>query len=710
MPNATDSHNPAPMPTAFQNWLEAALEREADADALRESGAAVEQIVRQLGLGDDLAECARLAPLLHAGIVSARDIPESAGNGLAAHAAGLQQLFELSLPGQWMPGDQLPPAQGEALRRMLLAVVNDYRLVIVRLAVQLADLRAARGLSRAAQVTLARDTREIFAPLANRLGIWQLKWELEDYAFRYLQPDDYQRIARELDERREAREAYIVQFTDTLRELMEKAGIAAVISGRPKHIYSIWRKMTRKDVPLDALYDVRAVRILVGTVTECYAALGTAHNQWPYIREEFDDYIANPKGNNYQSLHTAVLGPEGHAVEIQIRTHEMHQQAELGIAAHWRYKEGGPGNAVFEQKIAWLRQLLEQDPASDGRDLLEHLSDGVFDDRVYAITPKGEIVDLPAGATPLDFAYMVHTMVGHRCRGARVNGRIVTLTQPLANGDRVEIITGKEPSPSRDWLSPHSGFLVSPRNRTKVRSWFRQQDRDVNRRQGREHLERELQRVGIRDLPLARVAEAMKFESVDALCVALGAGDITTAAVFNATQQLLSPPEPEEPIRTKRSRRHKPRHRGEVMVDGMDTVLTQFAGCCNPMPPEPVCGYITVGRGISVHRKSCGSLQRLTRTHPERVIDVEWSSEDTAGHYPVMLRIEARDRNGLLKDISGCLSDDSVRIIASESHVQPQSLRAIVTLKAEVSGLGALNQVLLRLGQLPGVERVERTR
>lgn len=690
-----------------RQWLDA-LRAELDADnEHRVCSEVSEQVIDPLALGDQLAITAGLAPLVRAGVVSRQQIVKNAGSDFAELIAGLEQLFGLALPGQWTPGEQLPPEQSEALRRMLLAVVNDFRLVIVRLAVQVADLRAARQATSESQRMLARDTREIFAPLANRLGIWQLKWELEDFAFRYLQPDEYKRIAKALDERREEREAYIEEVTEELSALLTENAIEAGVYGRPKHIFSIWRKMTRKDLALDELYDVRAVRVLVDTVTECYTALGVVHNRWPYIRDEFDDYIANPKGNNYQSLHTAVVGPGGQAVEIQIRTHDMHQQAELGVAAHWRYKEGGPGNSVFEQKISWLRQLLEGDNGATGNDLLENLSEGVFDDRVYAITPRGDIVDLPAGATPLDFAYHVHTMIGHRCRGAQVNGRIVTLTHQLNNGDRVEIITAKEPQPSRDWLSPRAGFLVSARNRTKVRSWFRQQDKDLNRRQGREHLERELTRVGIRDLPMVRIAEAMKFEDVDSLCIALGAGDITTASVFNAARQLLAPDDETKP-KQKRSRKHKPRGRGGVSIEGSADVLTQFAGCCSPMPPEPITGYITVGRGITIHRSDCGSLRRLTERQPERILNAQWEGADSEGHYPVTLRIEATDRTGLLKDISGSLSDDSIRILGNDSRVDRKTLRAIVTVRAEVDGLDSLNRVLLKLGQLPGVEQVDR--
>ncbi|MEL7298408.1 MAG: bifunctional (p)ppGpp synthetase/guanosine-3',5'-bis(diphosphate) 3'-pyrophosphohydrolase [Pseudomonadota bacterium] len=685
-------------------WLDALYTQAEDA-ALTALSQAVRQVADSLGLDTVLLDCASLAPFLRADAVSLNFVEKHAGKKTAVHCRELVTLLDFSLPGQWLPGEQLPEAHSEGLRRMLLAVVNDYRLVIVRLALQLCDLRAARDATVAEQQMLARDTREIFAPLANRLGIWQLKWELEDFAFRFLQPADYKTIARQLDERRDERERYIADARDELLTLLGDAGLEASVSGRPKHIFSIYRKLQRKNVSVDDLFDIRAVRIIVNTVTECYTALGVVHNRWPYIREEFDDYIANPKGNNYQSLHTAVFGPEGRPLEIQIRTQDMHAQAELGVAAHWRYKEGGASSSAFEQKIAWLRQLLEGSDAGSA-DMLDSLSDGVFSDRVYAITPRGDIIDLPAGATPLDFAYQVHTQIGHRCRGAKANGRIVNLTYPIRNGDRIEIITAKEPNPSRDWLSPRSGFLASARSRTKVRSWFRQQDKEINRKQGRDHLERELQRMNIRDLPIAKLAAHMGYDDVDGLCIALGVGEITSAAVFHAAQKLISPADQDQP-RQKRSRKHKPSGRGAVLVDGTDSVMTHFARCCNPVPPESIQGYITQGRGISVHTQRCSSLQRLASKAPERLIEVAWRNDKEA-RYPVSIRIEASDRNGLLKDLSGVLNDENVRILGNSSKVNRKSLRAIVQLDTEVDGLDSLSRALTKLSQVPGVVRVER--
>ena len=681
------------------------LHAQTDDPDLTALSSAVREVAVGLGLDATMLDCASLAPFLRAEAVSLNFVEKHAGKTIAAHCRELVTLLDFSLPGQWLPGERLPEAQSEGLRRMLLAVVNDYRLVIVRLALQLCDLRAAREASVEEQQMLARDTREIFAPLANRLGIWQLKWELEDFAFRFLQPADYKAIAKQLDERRNERERYIADARNELLTLLGDAGLDAKVSGRPKHIFSIYRKLQRKNVSVDDLFDIRAVRIIVATVTACYTALGVVHNRWPYIREEFDDYIANPKGNNYQSLHTAVFGPEGRPLEIQIRTEDMHAQAELGVAAHWRYKEGGTSSSAFEQKIAWLRQLLEGSEAGSA-DMLDSLSDGVFSDRVYAITPRGDIIDLPAGATPLDFAYQVHTQIGHRCRGAKANGRIVNLTYQIRNGDRIEIITAKEPNPSRDWLSPRSGFLASARSRTKVRSWFRQQDKEINRKQGRDHLERELQRMNIRDLPIAKLATHMGYDDVDGLCIALGVGDITSAAVFHAAQKLIAPADQEQP-KQKRSRKHKPSGRGAVLVDGTDSVMTHFARCCNPVPPEPIQGYITQGRGISVHTQRCSALQRLGSKAPERLIEVAWRSDKEA-RYPVSIRIEASDRNGLLKDLSGVLNDENVRILGNSSKVNRKTLRAIVQLHTEVDGLDSLSRALTKLSQVAGVVRVER--
>ncbi|MEO1202002.1 MAG: HD domain-containing protein, partial [Pseudomonadota bacterium] len=505
------------------------LEHTAEVDAAAREGAAVAEIVRSLGLPVDVVAAAMLCPLLRAGLIDDKKLKNSNLESISKVLHELRQLSEFTLPPDWSPGEALAVEQSEALRKMLLAVVSDVRLVLARIAEQLFRLREAKALPAARQQALAVEAREVYAALASRLGVWQLKWELEDLAFRYLDPDTYASIARALKEKRTEREQFIDQVKATLNVELEKEGIDGRISGRPKHIYSIYRKMQRKDRDMDALYDIRAVRIMVESVSDCYAALGVVHKLWPYVPGEFDDYIANPKDNDYRSLHTAVVGPEGKSFEVQIRTTEMHRQAELGIAAHWRYKEGGGQPAAFDRKIRFLRQLLE--PGDDGSELLDQIRDDVFEDRVYALSPKGDVVELPAGATPLDFAYHVHTQVGHRCRGAKANGRIVPLTYRVQNGDQLQIITGSQPQPSRDWLSPRLGYIAGARTRAKVRAWFRQLDRDQNLRQGREILERELARLNVRDVTTDTVAKQLKQKDTESLCVQLGSGEMTAAAI-----------------------------------------------------------------------------------------------------------------------------------------------------------------------------------
>jgi len=647
-----------------QNMVSAALEFIAkfpDAPKITAcvaEGEAIADILEPLGLPDRLRAAVLLYPLARAGEIDSRNLQQGPLAGLAELITGLTQLGRFALPPDWQPGEALATQQSEALRKMLLAVVSDARLVLVRIAEQLYRLRLAKSASAAEQRRIAIETREIYAALANRLGVWQLKWELEDLAFRYLEPDTYRQIARSLKEKRTEREDFIDQVKSRLREELGSSGIEAEISGRPKHIYSIWRKMQRKGSGLEHIFDIRAVRILVEDVNQCYAALGAVHNLWSYIPGEFDDYIANPKENNYQSLHTAVIGPNGQTIEIQIRTNDMHRHAELGVAAHWRYKEGSVAQAAFDQKIQFLRRLLE--PSDEDGDLLDQIRDDVFEDRVYAISPKGDVVEMPAEATPLDFAYHVHTMVGHRCRGAKVNGRIVPLTYKVQNGDKIEIITGKEPQPSRDWLSPRLGYLAASRSRTKVRSWFRQRDKGQNLRHGREIVERELAKLNIRDITSADIATQLKFRNSETLAVALGAGDITAAGVATAIQHLRHGEQ-----RDKTPKRRQPRKHGnaseQIAVSGVGDLLCNFARCCRPVPPEPISGYITQGRGVSIHRQDCGNFLSLNARLPERVIEVDWGTQNDA-MYPAEVTLIAYDRQGLLRDVTGVLADDGVSV------------------------------------------------
>lgn len=598
-------------------------------------------------------------------------------------------------------------ANAEVLRRLLLAIVRDLRVVPVLLALQLARLRAAAALPDAERLALARLAADLLAPLANRLGIWQLKWEIEDLAFRHLQPETYQRIARLLDEKRVAREQYIEEVKWQLREALAAAGIEAEVAGRPKHIYSIWKKMQRKGVPFGELYDIRAVRVLVADVADCYAALGVVHQVWTPIAREFDDYIARPKGNGYRSLHTAVIGPEGRTVEVQIRTRDMHEQAELGVAAHWRYKEGGGADASFERKIAWMRQLLE---ASEGDEqaLQAGLRTDLMEDRVYVLTPQGKVIDLPRGATVLDFAYAVHTEVGHRCRGAKVNGRIVTLDHAPATGDVVEILTGKEAAPRRDWLLPANGYLVTGRARDKVRAWFHKLDRAQNLAEGRELLEKELRRLGLIGADLAPVLPRLRVATVDDLMVALSLGDIGPAQVSRALHEAQQPrePNPLPPVPAAAARDRVGARHDSFVVEGVGNLLTQLARCCQPVPGDAIAGYLTRGRGISVHRADCAALARLLARDPDRAMPVAWGR--AGGTYAVDVAIQGFDRKSLLKDITTLIAQEGVHIHAIASRADDGRGLVDLRLTLKVSDFGQLSRLLARLAGVPGVRDARR--
>ena len=682
----------------------AGLASDAGTRPLCEEGSAIADIVAALGLPDSVVAAVYVYPLLREGKLTAATLESSNVGELIGVATGLVQLGSFRLPLDWQPGEALAVQQSEALRKMLLAVVSDVRLVLVRIAEQLYRLRCAKKAPTSEQQALAVETREIYAALANRLGVWQLKWELEDLAFRYLEPDTYKKIAKTLNEKRTERESFIESVKSQLLVELSKTGIDAEISGRPKHIYSIWRKMHRKGSGLNHIFDVRAVRILVNDVSDCYAALGVVHNLWSYLPGEFDDYIAHPKENDYRSLHTAVIGPEGQTVEVQIRTFDMHRQAELGVAAHWRYKEGGAPAAAFDQKIRFLRHILE--PSDQDSDLLDQLRDDVFEDRVYAVSPKGDVVEMPAGATPLDFAYHVHTQVGHRCRGAKVNGRIVPLTYKVENGDKIEIITASQPNPSRDWLSPQLGYLAATRSRAKVRAWFRQQDRDQNQRHGREILDRELSRLNVRDMSATIIAKHLKFKDSDALYVALGAGDLTSASIPTALQN-LRPNDGLKTLSKSRPKKSKVTSKGQTSIQGVGDLLSTFARCCGPVPPESIAGYITQGRGVTIHCQDCGNFLSLNGRNPERVIEVDWGESGHAS-YPAELKLYAYDRQGLLRDVSSVLADEKVSVLSVRSKLDKKQMQAILDLSVEVPGLPSLSRIISRLEQVPNVTSVRR--
>jgi GTP pyrophosphokinase len=621
-------------------------------------------------------------------------------------AAELARLGQFSLPADWSAKQGLNAQQGETLRKMLLAVAVDPRLVVARLAEQLIRLRQARELTPPEQQRLAMETREILAPLANRLGLWSLKWELEDLSFRYLEPEQYHRIAHALAERRVDRERYILSVCALLKRELRQAGVASMVFGRPKHIYSIARKMQRKHLGFEQLFDVRAVRIVVESIAECYAALGVVHGLWRYVPGEFDDYIATPKGNEYRSIHTAVLGPEDKSLEVQIRTRDMHEQAELGVAAHWRYKEGGTRDAGYERKIEWVRRVLDPTQAAElDEDPIERLKSELFADRIYAMTPRGEVVDLPRGSTPLDFAYHVHTDLGHRCRGAKINGRIVPLNQPLANGEVVEIITGKQSAPSRDWLSPDEGFLASARSRAKVRAWFRRIDESEHRASGRESLERELTRAGAGPESIAALVRELKAESAEDLQRSIGEGEISSTALAQALARLRTPePAPLAMVRTRPQRRPG---RSPVEIEGVGDLPITMARCCAPVPPEVIAGYVTLGRGVTIHRSRCASLLRMRALKPERVLNVEWAL-DSDSLMPVRIRVEAFDRRGLLRDVSDVMALEKLSIDGVNSDTDPNDRIATIVMRTAVRDHEQLGRVLQRLSAVPNVLRAQR--
>lgn len=657
-------------------------------------------VVLALDLDHESVAAVLLVPLLSAQPQAAREIREKFGSTIAELAEGVVRMGEIRALSNRAVAPARPEARAaqlEALRKMLLAMVQDVRVVLIKLAEHLQDLRMAVKSAEVRRMTdIAELTQDIFAPLANRLGVWQIKWELEDLALRVLDADSYKRIARLLDEKRPDRERYIENVVAQLKDEIARAGIAAEVSGRPKHIASIHRKMQQKAIDFEGLYDVRAVRVLVTDIKDCYAVLGIVHSLWSPLPREFDDYIAKPKANNYRSLHTAVIGPEGKSVEVQIRTREMHQHSELGVAAHWQYKEGGRQDRGYQEKIAWLRQVLEwKDEVRDTREFAEQFRTGLFEESVYVFTPQGRVVDLPKGSTPIDFAYHVHTELGHRCRGAKVDGMMVPLSTPLANGQQVEILTAKQGGPSRDWLNPQLGFLKSQGARGKVRQWFNRQNLEADIAQGRMVLEKELQRSGMSKINLDQLAADMGFDKLNDLLSGLGRGEVGSKALHDAvTQDESTPPGTADAgIVTRKSARAG----GGVLVVGVDKLLTTPARCCRPAPPDAITGFVTRGRGVSVHRANCANLARLD---PERRIAAEWGVPGTST-FPVEIVVDAVDRTGLLRDISEVLSRERINVTATRSTSTDLSARMRFTV--EILDLDQLQRILGLIREVRGV-------
>ncbi|HET9112846.1 MAG TPA: bifunctional (p)ppGpp synthetase/guanosine-3',5'-bis(diphosphate) 3'-pyrophosphohydrolase [Burkholderiales bacterium] len=623
---------------------------------------------------------------------------------LIAEVAKLEKIGDLIAGTE--TGRRDGHSQVENLRQMLLAMVEDIRVVLIKLVERACALRTSiQSTDEAERVRIAREVQVLFAPLANRLGIWQIKWEMEDLAYRILEPANYQRIARLLDEKRLDRERYIAQVVANLQTELAAAGIPAEVSGRPKHIVSIINKMTRKHLAFEQLYDIRAIRILVQDVKDCYAVLGLVHHLWQPIAGEFDDYIAQPKSNDYRSLHTGVVGPENKALEVQIRTFDMHRHAELGMAAHWRYKEGASSGDEINHKIAWLRQILKwKDEVADGRELAELFKNELFQDRIYVLTPQGRVIDLAAGASPVDFAYHVHSDLGHRCRGAKVDGVIVPLNTPLKNGQRVEILTAKQGAPSRDWLNPSLGYLATSRARARVRHWFRYEHFDENVATGRETLDRELRRSGGSDISVDKLAARLGSAKGDEFLAAIGRGDISSHQLTATIQALL----PQSVIGSSPGRALRNRKSGEdrrILIEGVSDLPVTMARCCHPSPPGSIVGYATQGRGITIHRYDCANVSRLGEERKQRLLAAHWDEDEEAGSCEI--RVQAFDRHGLLRDVSDILAKEKISVI----RVNTESRGDMAIMHFQVHGAGEeqLARVLEWLRRLPNVFEAIRT-
>jgi len=643
-------------------------------------------------------------------IFSIEDIETKFDGGIAILVKNMRLLHHFKSPAE---NGLALPEQAEKLRRMLLAMVDDVRAVLIRLAWNLQQLRLVSHTEDHIKQSFATETMTIYAPLANRLGISQLKWEMEDLAFRYLEPAGYQRIAKSLADKRLEREAYIEKFTTTLRNMLATENIEAKVYGRPKHIYSIWKKMQRKNIEFDQLYDLRAVRVIVDSDRECYTVISIVHAMWQYIPDEFDDYINNRKSNGYQSLHTVVVGPENKAIEIQIRTEDMHLFAELGVAAHWRYKEGGCQDAEMERVVASLRRLLDNEESDS--ELLEDFQAGIFPDRVFVLTPKGDILDLTKGSTPIDFAYAIHTHVGHCCMGAKINGRIVPLDYKLHNGDKVEIITGKIEQPKRKWLNPIMEYVGSAGTRTKIRHWFRQQDHDKNFHDGSSLLESEQRRLGIKKFDIQHLVKRFKLPSKKAFLIALGRGDISAAQladnveITNQHKVKLRKVQvnPNSNSNSNSNSSSSSNHQG-IQIQGVSNLLVEISNCCQPVPGDNIIGYISIGRGIKIHRSDCSNVQRqhLSSEQQLRLTEASWGTETTA--YTVNLQVTGFNQPGFLRDVADVLAKQQINVSNISLAKGATNLISILNIEVMIENLQKLSAALGKIGELANVMDVRR--
>ncbi len=689
-----------------------------DSDVLLWRGVEMVEILLTFSMDSDSLQAAMLFPLANANVASEEKLQEHFGKAITSLIHGVREMDAIR---QLMAvhTDSATTGQVDNVRRMLLAMVEDFRCVVIKLAERVAHLREVKQASEDERVLVAKECLHIYAPLANRLGIGQLKWEMEDYCFRYLHPDEYQQIAVLLHERRIDRQQYIEAFVETLRGEIKREGVNAEVYGRPKHIYSIWRKMQKKSLSFDELYDVRAVRIVAERLQDCYAALGIVHTLWRHLPGEFDDYVANPKPNGYQSIHSVVLGPQGKTVEVQIRTRQMHEDAELGVAAHWKYKEGGHIRNVtgHEERIAWLRKLITwQEEMVDSGEMLDEVRSQVFDDRVYVFTPKGDVIDLPSGSTPLDFAYHIHSDIGHCCIGAKISGRIVPFTYQLQMGDQIEIITQKQPNPSHDWLNPNLGYITTSRARSKIHHWFRRQDRDKNIASGRQILDNELEQLNITLREAERLLLARyNVNSLEELLAGIGGGDIRANQLFNYLQSKFHKPSADDEDREalrQLSQKSQPnvadeRASGRVVIEGVGNLMHYIARCCQPIPGDKIFGFITQGRGISIHRSDCEQLSELIANAPERIVDAVWGEHYSSG-FSLVIRIVANDRSGLLRDITTLLANEKINVLGLSSRSDTKKQLATIDMEIEIYNHQALGRVLTRLRQVTDIIEAKR--
>lgn len=673
-------------------------------------GLAMADVLADLEVDEETLAASITYEVVHYADLSLDSVDEQLGPNITKLVQGIERMNALSNVKALKHVNQ-SKHQIDNIRKMLLAMVDDVRVVLIKLAERLCVLRTSAPMPEAMRRQIAQEVMDVYAPLANRLGIGAIKWEMEDLAFRYLEPEEYKAIAKGLKSKRIERDKFVKQIVEDFNQHLTQMHYKNFeVYGRSKHIHSIHRKMLRKNIPLEEIYDATAVRVLVDTKEQCYEVLGLVHNLWKQVVIEFDDYIVNPKPNGYQSLHTAVESTEGRVFEVQIRTHEMHELAEMGVAAHWKYKEGDTqAKDSHERKIDWLRDVLAwHREMAKQQGVSEAIEAEFLEDRVYVFTPGGDVLDLPQGVTPLDFAYHVHSEVGHKCRGAKVNDHIVPLTYVLKTGDRVEVLTGKESKPSRDWINPHLNYLKTPRARAKVLHWFKMQDFDKNKIEGHELLDKELKSLGIKSDKLKDVSDTYNFKHIDDLYAAIGRGELKVGQVVNRlTPKTLTEDTKELP--TLKPSHVKPTTSGssDLKIEGVGNLLTHMARCCQPVPGDPVIGYITLGRGVSVHRQDCPNIIHATEKQKNRFLAVSWGKV-TQKQYAVDLIIKAFDRSGLLRDITSLLANENAHVFALDTKTNKQENIAIMTLSVEIDGIDSLSKLLGKIGQIPNILEVRR--